>query len=226
MSVRRRPRARAGGAAALVPAAPWYRLPAVPPPQSRRPVSRAGVRVWALRGIFGSAALGGLLMCADPQREAGGDVALSARETQALRFARIDTTLGVAVAEAQLAALRAQDVALRAFAVQQAARYASLRDELRVLAARLDTVVPAADAPVAVRRHGEQLRALRETHGASFDRAYVQHALGLHRDLLAELDAALRTIEDVELREALRQVRGSFGATLPGGAAGDPPIDE
>lgn len=203
-----------------VVAAPWYQLPARSLPLAAGESGGARRASRPLRLLAGAAGLALLVMCRDPADEAVTQAAGTDVAEQAARFAAIDTTLGVAVAEAQLAALRANDVALRAFAVQQAARYDELRRELRVLGSRFDSVPPQPMAAVAVARHTDQLHALQRARGPQFDRAYVRHALALNRDLLADLDATLGTIEDVELRDALEQVRGTLKAAIPGDAAG------
>ena len=130
----------------------------------------------------------------------------------ALLFAELDTTLAVAIEQGQLAALQANDVALRAFAVQQVGRYEELRAELRGLARRLG-VDRARTSFAAVPE--DSLQALRLVRGARFDRAYVRQALDVHEALLTDLDAALRIVENAEVRQALEELRGAMDADQP-----------
>ncbi len=114
------------------------------------------------------------------------------------------------MAGSELAAARAHDVSIRAFAVQQAARHAELRstlDDLVGRAGRVELAGYSGEPP-----HAAALAALRAATGPEFDRLYVSHALELNRVLLAELDGALADIEDGELRDAVERVRGSVDA--------------
>jgi hypothetical protein len=43
----------------------------------------------------------------------------------------------------------------------------------------------------------------------------VRQALEVHEDLLADLDAALRLVENAEVRRALEELRGAVGASMP-----------
>ena len=136
------------------------------------------------------------------EREAAGARAVT--DPQAALFAEIDTTLGLAIAQGQLAALHANDVGLRAFAVQSVARYTELRGRVREIASRAGVPpVPAAIGDSLTAR-ATALAALRAKKGLRFDRAYVQEALTVHHVLLQDLDAAARVVQDRELRLALR----------------------
>ncbi len=132
----------------------------------------------------------------------------------AVLFAELDATLGVAIEQGQIAALQATDVALRAFAVQQVGRYEELRAELRALAGRIGV---GGVTGLAVVAHADSLQALKLASGARFDRAYVRQALDVHEALLMDLDAALRIVENAEVRQALEELRGTMDADRPGG---------
>jgi predicted outer membrane protein len=141
-------------------------------------------------------------------------VAPSAAPPPALLFAELDATLAVAIEQGQLAALQANDVALRAFAVQQVGRYEELRAELRALADRIGAGTGFGRRAVA---QGDSLHALKLARGARFDRAYVRQALDVHEALLTDLDAALRIVENAEVRQALEELRGTMDADRPEG---------
>lgn len=182
---------------------------------ARRRASRAG-----LAGALLLAALACAADDAEPEAPAAPPP-----PSPAQLFARIDTTLARAIAQGQLAALQASDVALRGFAVQQVGRYAQLRAQLTGVARELglpprDTgaAPPAAAAGVAdVTPADDALHALRVPDGASFDHAYVREALAVHGALLADLDAALRLAEDAAVRRALEQLRGAADSAAPDG---------
>ena len=158
-------------------------------------------------------ALGALAGC-DGRRERAG--AVDATEVRrAAAFAELDTMLSVAIRQGQLAALRAQDVGLRAFAVRQVARYGHLREELRAIAAPHHDGAIVAAAPAPAPADTQMLLVLQEASGASFDRLYVRAALDLHRDLLQRLDATLHLVPDAGQQATLRRVRGTVGADDP-----------
>lgn len=157
-------------------------------------------------------ALGAVAAC-DGRRERGGAVDVMELR-RATAFAELDTTLSAAIRQGQLAALRAQDVGLRAFAVRQVARYGHLRAELREIAASTgDTAVAVVPSPAPA--DTQMLLVLQEASGASFDRLYVRAALDLHQRLLQRLDVALRLVGDAEQQAALRRVRDTVGADAP-----------
>jgi predicted outer membrane protein len=196
------------------------------------------------RGRRGRAAAGvttlvaALLGCgerAEPEAAAPAGAAAAAHHPAGL-FARIDSTLAFAIEQGQLAALDATDVALRAFAVQQVARYTQLRRQLQEVAAVLAATpappgppTPASPARGSIARRGERLGTLQVSRGRQFDHAYVRPALLVHQELLADLDAALRLDEDAEVRHALERLRGAVDGGAPdeaGDAAADEATDE
>ena len=161
----------------------------------------------ASRRTVGSATLLAVLVlggCASQAAEARRAPALAEPPIPVEHFARMDATLGLAIEQAQLAARRASDVALRAFAVQQAGLYAELRAEMRRVAGGFGHAPAAATAVAAQERLGE----MRVARGTRFDHAYVRQALAVHRELLGDLDAALRLVDDAETRRALEELRG------------------
>jgi predicted outer membrane protein len=204
---------------ALRPVTPRARRP-VPIARARGPadVLRAAARLAfavALGGALGAAAAAVGEDAEEPPSAASAVAAApSAAPPPALLFAELDATLGVAIEQGQLAALQANDVALRAFAVQQVGRYEELRGELRALAGRLGVGRPTARLAVA---NGDSLQALKLARGARFDRAYVRQALDVHEALLTDLDAALRIVENAEVRQALEELRGAMDADRPDG---------
>ena len=172
----------------------------------------------APRRAVGSATLLAVLVlagCASQAAEARRAPALADPAIPVELFARMDATLALAIEQSQLAARRASDVALRAFAVQQAGLYAELRTEMRRVAGGFGHA-PA--APAVVPAH-ERLGALRVARGARFDQAYVRQALAVHRELLGDLDAALRLVDDAETRRALETLRGEAEADAGAEAA-------
>ena len=161
----------------------------------------------APRRTVGSATLLAALVlggCASQAAEARRVPALAEPSVPVELFTRMDVTLALAIEQAQLAGRRASDVALRAFAVQQAGLYTELRAEMRRVAGDFGHA-PAAVTVVAAQ---ERLGALRVARGARFDQAYVRQALAVHRELLGDLDAALRLVDDAETRRALEELRG------------------
>ena len=167
--------------------------------------SNGGMVRRTLTGVALACAAVWVLACAGRAdvRAAAEDGAII--DPQAALFAEIDTTLGLAIAQGQLAALQANDVGLRAFAVQSVARYTELRGRVRQIASRagLPPVPATLDDSLAAR--ATALVALRSKKGLRFDRAYVEEALTVHQALLQDLDAAARAVKDRELREALQK---------------------
>ena len=175
-------------------------------------VLRAAVRVALAVALGGALGAGAATITdrpapAEPIR-AAAVVGPPVARPPALLFAELDATLAVAIEQGQLAALQANDVALRAFAVQQVGRYEELRAELRAVAGQLG-VRWAVASPAS---HGDSLRALQLVRGTRFDRAYVRQALDVHEALLTDLDAALRIVENAEVRQALEELRGTMDA--------------
>ncbi|HEY0971966.1 MAG TPA: DUF4142 domain-containing protein [Gemmatimonadales bacterium] len=229
--------------------APWYRLPPPPLQPAHDGLLSGGYPRWLLGALGAGSALAVFLVLSDPASQPattsssrasagparelvavhGGDApaaeapaaraVLASRQLSESRLATIDGTLMAAVAGSELAALRAHDVALRAFAAQQAARYAELRSTLHAFAGRPVEATPAGSAAVDGAPYAAELAALGQADGPEFDRLYVSHALELNRALLVELDGALATIDDVELRDAVERMRGSMRGDLPAEAA-------
>lgn len=138
----------------------------------------------------------------------------AAVDPEAQLLAELDTTLALAIAQGQLAALQANDPALRMFAARSVARYAALRGRVRIVAERLGegplpTVVVLDDS---LQASAAALDTLRARQGARFDLLYVQHARLVHRELLQTLNAAVRLVHDRELREALQRAGMAWAA--------------
>jgi hypothetical protein len=148
------------------------------------------------------------------------DSAVAAADPQSHLFAEIDTTLALAIAQSQLAALMATDPALRAFAAQRGARYAALRGRLQLVAERAGATPALAVIDDSLRAATAALATLRQRRGAQFDRLYLQQARSVQRELVEALDAAVRVVHDRELREALRRAgMAAKGAATPAAPA-------
>lgn len=180
-------------------------------PRSALPTRRWIGAVWLL------ATMAWMGACARHDRPAPIADSAVAVDPQSRIFAEIDTTLALAIAQSQLAALLANDPALRAFAAQRGARYAALRGRLQLVAERAGATPAVAVIDDSLRAATAALAALRQRRGAQFDRLYLQQARSIHRELVETLGAAVRVVQDRELRAALRRAgMAAHGATTPG----------
>ena len=116
----------------------------------------------------------------------------------------------------KLAASRGSDAAVKAFGQQMVTDHTSVNKTAVDLATRLG-VVPA-DNPTsqALKAGGDKnLAALRALSGRAFDRAYVEHEVAYHQQVLDALDKTLIPgAQNAELKDLLVKVRPAFVAHL------------
>ncbi|MDZ5458578.1 DUF4142 domain-containing protein [Azohydromonas lata] len=116
----------------------------------------------------------------------------------------------------QLAAGRARAEPVKAFARLMVADHGSVNGQATALAGRLH-LTPADNPTSASLRQGGQdnLQRLRALQGDAFDRAYVDHEVAYHEQVLQALDGSLIPgARNAELRALLEKVRPAFVAHL------------
>jgi putative membrane protein len=151
--------------------------------------------------------------------------AVAARLSGGNVFALLDTTYAALGQLETLAAQHASDTRVRDFA---AGSQTQLETQRRAALATRDRLNITAELPDRdpLEEHAEAMRALEGKRGADFDRAYLEHSIDIHEELLDEvddamqgsdLDAAVRTFLEQERRnleahlERARELRGQIG---------------
>lgn len=115
-----------------------------------------------------------------------------------------------------LAAEQATDPEVKAFAQLMVTDHTAVNKQAAALVARLGVTPEANPTSDALRKGGEETRATLEAlSGAGFDRAYIDHEVAYHQQVLDALDSTLiPDATNAELRALLVQVRPAFVAHL------------
>lgn len=140
--------------------------------------------------------------------------AVAATLTDENVFALLDTAYTTVMQTDSLAATRATDARVRAFATNAVSANAVNRQAIATTFDRLQVRRNLPDRDV-IKDHAQKMNELRAKTGREFDEAYLRRAVEVRRSLLDEIDDALK----VETRTAgvktyLQQLRGVIDAEL------------
>ena len=113
----------------------------------------------------------------------------------------------------ELAAERGSTKAVRDFGAMLARDHRAVRQQGRDLAQRLGVApTPPANDPSA-RAHAEAMATLRSKQGAEFDRAFLEHEVEFHQNLIDAIQGTLLpAIRNQELRDLVVKVAPAFQA--------------
>lgn len=114
-----------------------------------------------------------------------------------------------------LAAERGHSQEVRDFGEMLVHDHTMVRQQGRDLAARLDvTPTPPAD-DAGARAHAEAMAMLESKQGADFDRAFLEHEVKFHRDVIDAVQSTLLpAIENAELEALVVKVAPAFNAHM------------
>ncbi|MCI0372503.1 MAG: DUF4142 domain-containing protein, partial [candidate division NC10 bacterium] len=111
----------------------------------------------------------------------------------------------------QLAAKRGTSQQVRGFGAMLARDHEQVRQMGRDLATKLQVkpTPPADDA--GAKAHAAAMSQLRSLKGAAFDRAFLQHEVGFHQDVIAAIESTLLpAIQNQELKALVVKVAPAF----------------
>jgi putative membrane protein len=113
----------------------------------------------------------------------------------------------------QLATERGSTKAVRDFGAMLARDHKAVRQQGRDLAAKLGvTPTPPGDSASA-KAHAEAIATLRSKRGAEFDRAFLDHEVKFHQDVINAVQSTLLpAIQNAELKELVVKVAPAFEA--------------
>lgn len=177
--------------------------------------NRIAVLVFAL----GAAACGGADVPADAETEAAATPASEAAGSQLDDediAAIVVTANSIDISNGELAAERAVDEQVKAFAATMVTDHSAVNQSARELVTRLGVTPTENDVSRSLQASAEQTQAsLAALSGAEFDRAYIAHEVEYHRTVLSALDDTLiPQASNPELRQTLVDVRPAFAAHL------------
>lgn len=117
-----------------------------------------------------------------------------------------DSTTGV------LAETKATDPQVKEFARRMVVDHGAVNQQAVALAQRLGVTPEESPTSQALAQDGEQnLQALQGLSGSAFDRAYIDHEVALHQQVLDALDQTLiPSAQNAELKDLLQQGRPIF----------------
>lgn len=127
--------------------------------------------------------------------------------------ALLDTAYAAATTHAQLARQKASTQELRTYAELVEARHRAARQELRQAYAQLgiSPALPEEDVLGLQRAATEELNRL---SGTAFDRAYVDHSIRIHEDLVEEVEEAIEDARNANAVALLRAQRQKLNSEL------------
>jgi putative membrane protein len=113
----------------------------------------------------------------------------------------------------QLAVERGSSKAVRDFGAMLARDHKAVRQQGRDLAARLGvTPTPPAD-DASAKAHAEAMATLRSKRGAEFDRAFLDHEVKYHQDVINAIENTLMpAIQNAELKDLVVKIAPAFEA--------------
>jgi putative membrane protein len=113
--------------------------------------------------------------------------------------------------ESQLAVRKATNPDVKAFARQLVTDHRTLVTETKALASKLNVTPDTADGDVrdVVKRAEDDIKDLTDkSAGADWDKAYIEHQIDDHKDVLDKLQDAAKHATSPELRTALEKATG------------------
>ena len=107
---------------------------------------------------------------------------------------------------------RAGDAGVKAFARQMITDHTGVNKQAGALVAKLRVVPEDNPTSQSLRKGGEDnLKGLKSLHGAAFDKAYIDHEVAYHQQVLDAIDKTLiPSAQNTELKELLVTVRPAF----------------
>lgn len=116
----------------------------------------------------------------------------------------------------ELAARRATDAEVRKFAERMVTDHKSVNQSAVDLATKLEVTPQENDTSRALKSGGEKnLAALKKLSGTAFDRAYIDHEVAYHAQVIEALDKTLiPNAANAELKALLVKVRPAFVAHM------------
>lgn len=122
----------------------------------------------------------------------------------------------VDVAAGELAQSRATDPRVQQFAQRMVTDHTGVNQQASQLVQRLGVTPEPSPTSQQLRQGGEQNRSrLQGLRGAEFDRAYIEHEVAYHQQVLDAIDdTLLPSAQNAELRALLEQVRPAIEAHL------------
>jgi putative membrane protein len=141
------------------------------------------------------------------------------RPTRALTDANILAILEAAnkgeIMEAKLAQQRAMNPEVRLYASRMTQEHQALLDQGSNLASRLNITpaLPAGDRELTT-EHQVDIESLKSKSGEAFDRAYLDHKIQVHEQVLRRLEDAAMEAQHPEVRTLLAQVQPGIQAHL------------
>lgn len=116
----------------------------------------------------------------------------------------------------QLAKAKGSTADVKAFAQQMITDHGGVNQKAKTLAAKLKVTPAPSETSAALQKGGdENVAALRKLSGPAFDRAYVDHEVAYHQQVIDALDKTLIPgAQNAELKDLLVSVRPAFVAHL------------
>ncbi|MFN2399022.1 MAG: DUF4142 domain-containing protein [Gemmatimonadaceae bacterium] len=109
----------------------------------------------------------------------------------------------------EAAVKKATDAEVKAFARRMVKEHGAALKQVEALATKLNITAPATGDDGIVEDHNEAMKDLAEKDkGESFDEAYIEHEIAMHKDLIDDLEDAREKTLNAELKAAIE-------ATLP-----------
>lgn len=109
----------------------------------------------------------------------------------------------------EAAVKKATDAEVKAFARRMVKEHGAALKQVEALATKLNITAPATGDDEIVEDHNEAMKDLAEKDkGESFDEAYIEHEIAMHKDLIDDLEDAREKTLNAELKAAIE-------ATLP-----------
>ena len=116
----------------------------------------------------------------------------------------------------ELAKAKGSTADVRAFAQQMITDHGGVNRKAKALAARLHVTPSPGETSAALQKGGdENVATLKKLSGPAFDRAYVDHEVAYHQQVIDALDKTLiPSAQNAELKDLLVSVRPAFVAHL------------
>ena len=116
----------------------------------------------------------------------------------------------------ELAKSTSRNADVKAFAEQMIADHTAVNKSAKDLVTKLKVTPEENDTSKSLKKGGDDnLKSLKALKGADFDRAYIDHEVTYHQDVITALDKTLiPNAKNKELKDLLMNVRPSFEAHL------------
>lgn len=115
----------------------------------------------------------------------------------------------------EAAAKKITDPAVKAFAQRMVKEHGAALKEVEALAKKLNITAPGRGDDELIEDHNEAMKDLAgKDKGEEFDEAYIEHEIAIHKDIIDDLEDALKDTKNADLRAAIEGTLPTLKAHL------------